>query len=154
MSKSQQFSCKTEQKIQHFLPCNYRSLTQLKNKEDAPPINAEILTVCRDKIGCKISVSPDTLKDKILELIAEFNTKATKTLEALLDDWMRDRWTSLKMNLSSRLNKLHYLCPSLVNQTFGTLQKEILLEWKKNTFLQGFLLLSSYTFSSHKFLNI
>jgi hypothetical protein len=49
---------------------------------------------------------------------------------------------------------MEYLQPSLINESFGTIEKEILVEWKKNPLLHGFQLLTNYTFSSANFENL
>lgn len=70
MTQVPQFQSKTEKKIKNLLPCNYRSLTEFKDKQEGPPINAEILTVCRNKMGgCKVVITPESFRDQVLELI-------------------------------------------------------------------------------------
>ena len=148
MSNSQRFTAKTEKKISYLIPTTYRSLSDTKDKEQNSILNAQIMSNCLSRKICTVSITPETFKAYLIHLLEQEGQKASSSLLKQLKTWMEDRWKDLRMEVSSRLNKLKYLQPSLVNQSYSVIEKEIMIEKKKNTLLKGFLLLSNVTFTN------
>lgn len=54
----------------------------------------------------------------------------------------------------NRITKLKYLYPSLFGENYNKIEKEISIEWKKNSFLHGCQLLWNHVFRTSKFKNL
>ena len=55
------------------------------------------------------------LKDEIISLLLESESKTAGNLLSHLNSWIDDRWKDIRMQITSRLSKLKYLQPSLMN---------------------------------------
>jgi hypothetical protein len=86
-----------------------------------------------------------------LSLLENHPLPAFARLFALVSDWLTHKWKDLRPSIGSRLTKLKYLLPSLLGESYGRIELEILQEWKKNSLLHGLQYLWSHVFSTHPF---
>ena len=69
MAESQKVIISSERKIQDLYPKDYRSLTDIKHKKDAPLLNAEILTASINKKNHSAALTPESFRDNIFALL-------------------------------------------------------------------------------------
>ena len=154
MSNTYRFVAKTQKKVSSLHPSSYRSLTNIKNNEQPPIINAQIICSLRSKTTHTVSLTPELIRSQLLGLLNNSTEEACSSLSNLLKNWLDDRWKDLRLQITSRINKLKYLEPSLLNQSYSTIEKQILVEWKKNPLLHGFQLLANHSFITESFSSI
>ena len=69
----------------------------------------------RSKNTHTVSLTPELIRSQLLGLLNESNCKICQNLCDLLKTWLDDRWKDLRLQITSRINKLKYLEPSLLN---------------------------------------
>lgn len=60
-------------------------------------------------------------------------------------------WTDTRLNLQSRLSKINYLSPTLIFESFSTVEQEVRLEWRKSHLLKGLTYLWMQSFRKRVF---
>ena len=91
------------------------------------------------------------LRDEITDQLTEAGTPASLELLRCIQEWIGDKWKEHRMKIANRINKLKYLEPSLVEESYAVIEKEVVLEWRKNPFLHGCQLLWNHVFRTQKY---
>jgi hypothetical protein len=60
-------------------------------------------------------------------------------------------WKDTRFNLQSRLSKINYLTPTLIFESFSTVEREVRLEWHKSHLLKGLTYLWTHSFRKRSF---
>lgn len=90
--------------------------------------------------------TPESLRDRLLDALSLHFGESFGGFQSICQRWAGEEWKEIRLNVQSRLSKISYMAPTLAFESFAAVEKEVLLEWRKNRLLKGLAYLWAHSF--------